>query len=375
MRPYTEEELNALFTRFIDEFGLKGEYVKYVCINSGNINDTYVIRTEVDGRLKNYLAQRINTNAFAEPEKIADNVVKVTEFIRQKLIEQHSYDVKRKALHYFRKANGAFYAIDNDSYWRVVSYINDSVTHDIADPDILYHTGAAFGEFQKLLSDFPLERLYDTIKDFHNTKKRYEALKAAAAEDKCGRLSSVKEEYDYLLSMEKEAFVICDLYESGAIPERVTHNDTKCNNVMFDALTGEHLAVIDLDTVMPGLVAYDFGDAVRFAANPAGEDCEDVSKVHLDLDYYSAFASGFLPYVLGTLNDAEIASLPDGVLSITLELAARFLTDYLSGDVYFKCKKPMHNLIRTRAQIALAKDICSKLGAMRDRISCITSKI
>jgi hypothetical protein len=175
--------------------------------------------------------------------------------------------------------------------------------------------------------------------------------------------------------MEKYATKLCEMQEKGILKSRVVHNDTKCNNVMFDDQTGENLAVVDLDTVMQGLVAYDFGDAVRFAANPGGEDNEDLSRVYLDLDYYKAFAEGFVPQIIGKVSDDEISSLPDGVLSITLELAARFLTDYLQGDVYFKCKKINHNLFRTRAQIALAKDVFGKMTEMRDLLAVIVESI
>jgi hypothetical protein len=174
--------------------------------------------------------------------------------------------------------------------------------------------------------------------------------------------------------MEKEACVLCELNEQGKLPIRVVHNDAKCNNVMFDVETNEHLAVIDLDTVMPGLIANDFGDAVRFAANPGGEDNPDLSKIYLDLDFYSAFAEGFVPSVIKTATPIEVETLPDGVLALTLELAARFLTDYLNGDVYFKCKIDKHNLVRTRAQIALAKDIAAKMPELRSRLKDITDR-
>lgn len=367
-------ELYPIFNTIIKDFNLKGQLVSISSLSSGNINDTYLASTLMDDAIRQYIVQRINHIVFPEPEKVADNVSKVTDHIEKKLRESNIPDIRRRVLRFYRKNDGGFYHFTEDgNYWRVLSCVYNAKSVDSADLPCLRETGLAFGEFQKHLLDFPADSLYETIPDFHNTKKRYADLKLAAEKDTFSRLESVKEEYEYLLSMEKEACLLCELSEKGEIPKRVVHNDTKCNNVMFDTDTGEHLAVIDLDTVMPGLVAYDFGDAVRFAANPAGEDCDDVSKVHLDLDYYSAFAEGFVQGNGAMLTAREMETLPDGVLSITLELAARFLTDYLNGDVYFKCKKPKHNLVRTRAQIALAKDIFGKMPELRRRLMSISA--
>ncbi len=362
-------ELYPLFERIIKDFNLKGVLTSIHCVSTGNINDTYVATTAFGDGERGYIFQRVNHNVFREPARIAENVCKVTDHIEEKLKANGEADIRRKVMRYYRKSDGSYYHITDDgNYWRVLSYVYNSININEADIPHLRATGVAFGEFQNFLSDFPADSLYESIPDFHNTQKRYDALRQAAKEDKAGRLCEVREEYDYLMSMEPQATILCKLSDKGELPNRVVHNDTKCNNVMFDSETGEHLAVIDLDTVMPGLVAYDFGDAVRFAANPGGEDNTDISKVYLDLDYYSAFAEGFVPSVWGKVTDKEIETLPDGVLSITLELAARFLTDYLDGDVYFKCKMPRHNLVRTKAQIALAKDIDSKMPELRSRL-------
>lgn len=366
-------ELFPLFEELIKVFHLKGTLTNISCISTGNINDTYCVTTAFDIGERSYIFQRVNHHVFTDPQKIAQNVSKVTRHIERKLIDMNASDIRRKVIRYYQKLDGSYFHVtENGEYWRVISFVFNSVSVDFADIPHLKAAGCAFGEFQNHLSDFPAETLYDTIPDFHNTKKRYEALRASAEADVMGRLETVREEYDYLISMENEATVLCELNEQGKLPIRVVHNDTKCNNVMFDVDTGEHLAVIDLDTVMPGLVAYDFGDAIRFAANPGGEDNDDISKIYLDLDYYSAFVDGFVPCLRGKITDIEIATLPDGVLAITLELASRFLKDYLDGDVYFKCKKPYHNLIRTRAQIALAKDIHAKMPEMRYRLERIT---
>ncbi len=368
-------ELYPLFTTIIEEFHLKGSLVGIYTVSAGNINDTYVIDTEFEGSKKQYIVQRINHHVFLAPEKVAENVCLVTDHIENKLREEGTIDIRRHVLRYYRTSDGGYYHVTpSGDYWRVLSYVFNSVNINTADIPHLRETGVAFGEFQNYLSDFPAESLYESIPDFHNTQKRYDDLRTAAEKDTHGRLCEVKDEYDYLLSMEEKATVFNRLGDSGDIPLRVVHNDTKCNNVMFDRTSGEHLAVIDLDTVMPGFVAYDFGDAVRFAANPGGEDNPNVDEVYLDLDYYSAFAEGFVPCVKDKITKLEVDTLPDGVLAITLELAARFLTDYLNGDVYFKCKMPRHNLVRTKAQIALAKDIDAKMPELRRRLEVITNR-
>lgn len=369
-------ELYPLFNDLIREFNLKGSLSKIRCVSTGNINDTYIATTTFNCGERAYLVQRVNHNVFSNPQRIAENVCNVTDHIEHKLREAGVADIRRRVLRYYRKPDGSFYHITDDGqYWRVLSYVYSSVNSSLSDIPHLRSAGLAFGEFQQYLSDYPAETLYETIPDFHNTKKRYDDLRAAAERNAAGRLDEVREEYDYLMSMEKEAFVLCELNEQGILPNRVVHNDTKCNNVMFDVDTGEHLAVIDLDTVMPGLVAYDFGDAVRFAANPGGEDNPNTHEIYLDLDYYAAFTEGFVPCLLGNVTDKEIETLPDGVLAITLELAARFLTDYLNGDVYFKCKMPKHNLVRTKAQIALAKDVFNKMPKLRSVLEGIIKSI
>ena len=369
-------ELTTLFEKIIKEFHLQGSINKIDCIGRGNINDTYLAQTLVENGEREYILQRVNHLVFSEPQKIAENVIKVTEHIENKLKSRGVTDIRRRVMHYYRKPDGGYFHItENGDYWRVLSCIYNSHSVDHADLIHLRSSGIAFGEFQSLLSDFPSETLYTTIPDFHNTKKRFNDLRLAAEKNTANRFDSVRNEYNYLLSMEQEAVKLCEMQEKGILPSRVVHNDTKCNNVMFDNVTGEHLAVIDLDTVMQGLVATDFGDAVRFAANPGGEDNEDLSRVYLDLDYFSAFAEGFVPQIIGKVTDREIETLPDGVLAITLELAARFLTDYLNGDTYFKCKKINHNLFRARAQIALAKDVFGKMPELRDRLNAIVESI
>ena len=356
-------------------FGIGGETVKAEAFGNGNINDTYLVYIQSGDSVARYIFQRVNRAVFTNPEDIAKNVSGVTTHIANKLRLAGEKDIERRVVKYYRNISGGYYHItESGDYWRVMSYIYDSVCFDTADNTLLFNTGVAFGEFQRLLSDFPAETLCVTIPDFHNTPARYAQLALAAGADAFSRLCEVKAEYDYLLSQSENACRLCRLADSGAIPLRVVHNDTKCNNVMFDAKTGKNLAVVDLDTVMPGLIAYDFGDAVRFAANPGGEDCEDLSEVFLDTDAFAAFARGYIGQIRGSVSRFELDTLADGVLAVTLELAARFLTDYLCGDSYFKCKKERHNLIRARAQIALARDIITKIPTIGSVLDSITNR-
>ncbi len=365
----TEQKLLAVFALLLKTFRLKGEMTGYEIIKTGNINDTYVLHVKAsDGRDLHYTVQRLNHEVFRSPEQVAENAFAVTTHIERKLRSMGETDVRRRVLRYYRMDSGKFFLqTPEGDYWRVFSYVYDAINTSEPDERILYGTGVAFGRFQRYLSDFPAEKLFTTIPDFHNTPKRFRDLHASAEADVCGRAAQVGEELSYLFSMERYVSLFDDLHRAGEMPLRVVHNDTKCNNVMFDRETLEPLAVIDLDTVMPGFVTYDFGDAVRFACNTAAEDAQDVSAVSLDLNGYRRFAEGFLAELRGIMTETELVNLPKGVLIVTLELAARFLKDYLDGDVYFKCRKQQHNLLRARCQIALAKDIVLKLPEM-DRL-------
>ena len=363
----TEQELLSIFRSIMEAFHLKGELEDYRVVKVGNINDTYFIGTrDALGKRRDYTLQRLNHKVFQDPVGVAENAYAITSHMEKKLLSVGETDIRRKVLHLYRKENGEFFhRSEEGDYWRVLSYVYDSRCVNTADEEILYGTGYAFGEFQRNLSDFPAERLHHTIPDFHNTPKRFAALRESAQKNVVGRREEVEAELSYLFSKEGYISLLETLHREGKLPLRVVHNDTKCNNVMFDARTRTPLAVIDLDTVMPGYMAHDFGDAVRFACNTASEDEEDLSKVSLDLRGYERLAEGFVTPLSGMITETEFSTLPDGVLIITLELAARFLKDYLDGDVYFKCRKPFHNLLRTRCQIALAKDMEKKMGEMR----------
>jgi len=369
-----EQKLQEIFETLIVRFHLKGKLNGYKTIKTGNINDTYILHTVTeDGTERDYTVQRLNHYVFKNPEQVANNAYSVTEHIEQKLRAIGQKDIRRRVVRIYRMDNGRFfYRTADGNYWRVLSYVYNSTNVSTANDIVLYGTGIAFGEFQRYLADFPAESLYTTIPDFHNTPKRFRDLRVSAMADPCGRADEVQNELEYLYSMETYVGLLDELYRSRKLRKRVVHNDTKCNNVMFDEQTLTPLAVIDLDTVMPGYVAHDFGDAVRFACNTADEDEQDLSKVSLNLRGYMHFASGFVGQLWGIITETELQTLPDGVLIITLELAARFLKDYLDGDLYFKCTRKGHNLDRARCQIALAKDISKKLPEMRKLLAEIT---
>lgn len=344
-------------------FGIKGTMTDCLTIKTGNINKTYKVTFDDSGVKTDYIVQDINKFVFKDPDHIMKNIDAVTTH----LLKKFGDDSERNVLDFLKTSDGTNYFIDDeDRFMRCYKFIPDSVTYDVFDdPKVLYRAGTAFGRFQMQLADFDASTLYEIIPDFHNTAARYEALKKVALNDEYFLKSEVSEELEFLLANEELAASLVKKLNDGIIPLRVTHNDTKCNNVLFDINTDLPLAVIDLDTVMPGLTAYDFGDAVRFAANTAAEDEADISRVSLDLDKYDAFAGGFVSQVAGALTKAEIETLYLGPIVMALELASRFLADYLDGSRYFKCDYEKHNLVRARCQIALAKDMIKKIPETR----------
>ncbi len=334
------------------KFRLKGELYSYKAVTIGNINSTYkVTYTEDEEILTSYLFQRVNTHVFKKPVEIMKNIERITSFISEKYPEQTT-------LHYYSTDEGLnYYVCEDNAFWRVVNYI-DSVTFDSSDDlTVIEATGKAFGEFQARLSDFDGSVLYETIPDFHNIKKRLDTFFSHVEEDPLGRASEAQKEIAYISSVREKASELSVLFEKGEIPKRVTHNDTKCNNVLFDRKTKEPIVVIDLDTIMPGMSMCDFADAVRFIANTAVEDEPDTKRVFFDTSKFRAFANGFLGATRDVLEEIEIKNLVKATFSITIELASRFLDDYITGDKYFRCAYPKHNLVRARCQLKLAKDI------------------
>ncbi len=349
-------------------FRAPGRFIGSETLSQGNINATYRVDfRQDDSSVKSFILQRVNTYVFPHPVEIMENIRRVTAHIRGKVSG-------KPVLHFYETASGENYYIENEgAFWRMEDCIN-GVCYDAVDSlDTLRNAGAAFGDFQNQLADFPADTLFPTIPDFHNTAKRLETFFAAVGEDKCGRAASVGDEIAFIREQRALASQLSEMQEKGEVPLRVTHNDTKTNNVIMDRATGAPLTVIDLDTVMPGLAMHDFGDAVRFAANTAAEDEPDTAKVSLDLEKFRAFAEGFIGSTAGALTEQEIGTMALGAITITIELAVRFLTDYLMGDPYFKINYPEHNLVRARCQIALAKDMLAKRSSMEQIIAEIAA--
>lgn len=353
-------------TEMIDKFEIPGEFVDFKMFKSGLINTTCLVTMQEDGEEKKYVLQKINTNVFKKPVEVMDNIANVTGFIRDKY-EEAGYDASRRVLNFKQAPDGNYYVVDdNNGYWRMYDFIDNSITYDVPNEKVLEGAGRAFGEFQTMLSDYPSHELFETIPNFHNTPKRYEAFKEVLEKDPVGRKNGVESVIKEYLRFEHIACQMQTMLDNGALPLRVTHNDTKLNNVLVDEETNEPLCVIDLDTVMPGLVGHDFGDAMRFASNTQAEDSTDLANVRIDLNKYRAFTKGFLDGVGDSLTKTEMETLSLGALTMTIECGLRFLTDYIDGDNYFGTKYPEHNLDRAKCQLALAEDMLRKFNEMRN---------
>ena len=339
-------------------FRISGTFHSYEEIKIGNVNRTYKVNfLREDNKLKSYIVQQVNTYVFKEPVKVMENIDRVTEYL-------HAKNPDKKALHFHHTADRKTYVFDENGFWRLFNYIPSSTYNVCDDLAVVRNAGKAFGEFQMQLSDFDASQLHYTIPDFHNTRKRYEKLMEDAAADPCGKVQEVQQELDWLLSVREQACRLTDMYDRGELPLRVTHNDTKINNVLFQQDGNEPIVVIDLDTVMPGLVGHDFGDAIRFAANKVAEDSPDADNAGVNMEVFRAFAEGFLQPTAATLTKNEIDTLALSCFVLACELASRFLDDYILDSPYFKTDYPEHNLVRTRCQIALAKDILVRMDEM-----------
>lgn len=350
----------------LKKFGVQFDAFQVETFHSGHINSTHRVEVRFNGKSDSFVVQRINTYVFPDPVGIMGNIDLVTGHIRQKLLAQ-GRDPQGRVLEFLKRSDGTNYYFESEGvFWRVYRFIPNTVTYDKAeDPAVLTSAGRAFGEFQTLLADLPMAGLKETMPGFHDTPRRMQNLLNAVQEDSCGRYGEVEREVAVL---EEHRFLWAKLMEdhkAGLLPLRVTHNDTKYNNVLIEKNTGEAVCVIDLDTVSPGLPAWDFGDAVRFSGNRAAEDEPDTSKVKLDLGLYEAFAAGFIPACREGLTQVELESLALGCATMAFELSMRFLEDYLRGDKYFKTLRPKHNLDRARSQLALALDMTEKLEECR----------
>ena len=340
-------------------FAINGEVTYCERYGQGHINETYLVETDKGVQ---YILQKVNNTVFKDVPGLMGNIASVTKYLGQRDPDP------RHTLHLVPSREGEDYLVDEDGKpWRLYDFVTDSVCLQAAEtPEDFYQSAVAFGMFQRQLAQFPADTLVEVIPHFHDTPDRYRQLREAIEKDVCDRKKLVEDEIAFALAREEEAASLMKQLNAGILPLRVTHNDTKLNNVMLDAEKRTPLCVIDLDTVMPGLMAFDFGDSIRFGASTALEDEKDLSKVEMSLDLYETYTKGFVATCGESMTDAEAESLPMGAKLMTLECGVRFLTDFLSGDVYFHIKRPEHNLDRCRTQFKLVADMEKKWTEMHE---------
>lgn len=346
----------------LKQFQVEGDVTSIEPYGSGHINHTYLAQMADD---KKYILQGINTTIFKDTDQLMENILNVTSYLREEIVRTGG-DPARETLTVVMTNDGKSYYTDEEgNKWRVYDFIEGAQTFDaVESKEDFYQSAVAFGNFQAKLANFPADTLHETIPNFHNTAKRYRDLEKAIEEDVKGRVAEVGPEIAFVRERSKELSELHDMLAKGDLPLRVTHNDTKLNNIMIDSDTHKAICVIDLDTVMPGLSAHDFGDAIRFGANTAAEDEPDVSKVSLSLELFEIYVKGFLEGCGGRLTPNEVKVLPMGAKMMTIECGMRFLADYLEGDVYFKISREKHNLERCRTQFALVADMEKKWRQM-----------
>jgi len=358
--------MNCLVEEAIEGFEHEGKCIHAEPCGNGHINSTFLATFEnPDGSTYRMILQQMNKKVFKKPVELMENVMNVTSYLQERII-QNGGDPNRETLNVFPAKDGRPYYIDAaGEYWRAYRYIDETVCYEQVNcPEEFYESGFSFGNFQRLLAEYPAETLHETIAGFHDTRFRFQVFKQAVEEDVCGRAASAQPEIDFVLNHEDLANVFGEMLEKGEFPLRVTHNDTKLNNIMIDEKTKKGICVIDLDTVMPGLAMNDFGDAIRFGASTALEDEQDLTKVSCSMELYEAFAKGFIEGCGGSLTEKEIDMLPMGAKVMTYECGMRFLTDYLQGDEYFKIHREGHNLDRCRTQFKLVEDMERKWNIM-----------
>jgi len=358
---------NFNFNNIVMNFRFKGRFIEAKPYGLGHINDTFLVSfMEENSIVRRYILQRINTNIFKTPEKLMENIKNVTEYLREK-ISARGGDVERETLNLIKTLEGkSFYISAEGDYWRSYIFIEGAQTYQVVENlKHFYNAGKALGNFEQLLVDFPASKLHETIPYFHDTHNRLEAFIESVSKDVMNRAKEVQAEIDFVMARASETSILIDLLKEGKLTLRVTHNDTKFNNVMIDNITGEGICVIDLDTIMPGLSLYDFGDSIRSGANPAEEDEVDLSKVTMDIQLFEHFTHGFLEGTKHSLTTLELEYLPLSAKIMTLECGIRFLTDHLNGDIYFKVHRENHNLDRARTQFKMVADMEEKFDEMK----------
>jgi len=358
-------DLRGIFGSFLAE----GSFEKAETFGSGHIHDTFLVTTK-EKEKDNYILQRLNSNVFRKIPELQENIERVTNHIRGKLLNIQGSDPKRECVNMIHTKNGKSWITDDEgSHWRLLVFITNHKSFDIVDsPALAYEGGRAVGRFQAMLADMPEPPLHETIPDFHNTEKRLEWFENAVALDRVKRVANLQNEIEFVRERAEKMKIIRRLGREGRIPLRITHNDTKFNNILLD-LNNRALCIIDLDTVMPGYVHYDFGDAIRTAANVAAEDENDLSKIRMDINLFKAYAEGYLSETRDILNNVEKEYLAFAPVLITYVQAVRFLTDYIDGDNYYKIHHEHHNLQRTKAQIRLVESMEQQYGRMQEIIA------
>ena len=365
-----QKELRAI----CEAFYIYGDYLVATPFGTGNINDTYQVTYDQGGTRLHYTLQRINKTVFKNPEQVMENVDRVTRHMLHK-IRTGNLTTRKRTIRLLYARSGEPYVIDADGeYWRAYIFIEHARTYDVLEStDHAYKAARTFGEFQGDMVDLPGPRLHETIPDFHNTPLRLEKLKEMIQLDPCGRVKEVSEEIDFIMARSGELGRLVELNQAKLLPERITHNDTKVNNILIDDVTGDGICVLDLDTVMPGLVLYDFGDMMRSGTNSAEEDEQRLDRVTMRFDIFEALLRGYLAGAGSFLTPLEREELPFSGKLITMELGMRFLTDYLAGDVYFKTSRERHNLDRCRTQFKLVREMEANFCQMHKLLKSLTT--
>ena len=352
-------EAEKLLNEALAAYDFGGQLVGAVRYGSGHINDTFVVHTQPgEDPCRRFILQRISSAAFKHPDEVMANIVGVTSFLGEKIKEAGGNPARETMSVWATKSGENFYTDSEGGAWRVYPFVEDTICLQKAEtPELFAASARAFGKFQRMLKDYPADTLYETIPKFHDTEDRLAKLKAAVAADVMGRVKEVGSELKFVQEREADCSVTLSALRDGRLPLRVTHNDTKLNNILIDRESGEGICVIDLDTVMPGLAINDFGDSIRFGANHSAEDERDLTKVNFDLELFDVYAAGFLEGAGGALTETELDYLPWGAKLMTLECGIRFLTDYLEGDHYFRIHREGQNLDRCRTQFKLVSDM------------------
>lgn len=363
------------FTKIVPHFAFAGQFLQAKPYGFGHINDTYAANfRQADGGVYRTIMQRINHFVFKNPEELMANLSAVTTHLRGKILAEGGNPDRETLTLIPTQGGDTFYRTDDGYYWRAYIFIENALTYQIPEsPQHIYNAACAYGNFQQMLSDFPAAQLHETIPNFHNSASRFEDFLAAVESDPIKRSQAVQAEIDFVLQRAEEMPILVDLITRGDLPIRVTHNDTKYNNVMIDDETGAGICVIDLDTVMPGSLLYDFGDAIRSITNTAAEDERDLSIVHFNLDTFEKYAQGYLAATRDALTPREKEYLAFSARLMTLECGMRFLADHLSGDIYFRTHRENHNLERCRTQFKLVAEMEENFDQMQEIIRVNTN--